>query len=64
MHKLCSSALDGLGAGGGSTHLASVGAGGLSDGGEVLEEVAAVFVAVLVVVHEVGWHHDLLAHHV
>lgn len=45
-------------------HLCSVGAGRLSNSGEVLEDVAPSPALVHHVVHHVCRHHNLLLHHV
>ncbi len=45
-------------------HLCGVGASRLSNGGEVLEDVAASPALVHQVIHHVCRHHNLLLHHV
>ncbi len=45
-------------------HLCSVGASGLSNSGEVLEDVAPSPALVHQVIHHVCRHHNLLLHHV
>jgi hypothetical protein len=44
--------------------MSSVGSSRLGDAGEVFEQVATRLCQMLSVVHQVGWHHNLLLHHV